>query len=105
VKAFSISAHLLVPAFGGALAVDKRQRGVNHLRCETHFVVRDVWQDCQTILRHVLTLPVWSAFMEVAAEFPEDQDVVTPQYLVFASTHGPFTRRAPQARSGCTSDS
>jgi hypothetical protein len=37
--------------------------------------------------------------MVVAAEFPEDQDVLmTLQYLVFASTHGPFTRRAPQAQ-------
>src|SRR5437016_9262429 len=49
--------HMLVRALGAALAVKERQSGVDHLRCEAHFVVREVRQNRQAILRHVLALP------------------------------------------------
>src|SRR5213080_5568907 len=61
-----LRAHLLVPALGAALAVKERQSGVDQLRCEAHFVVREVRQDCQAIQRHVLALP--AGVLQAAAE-------------------------------------
>ena len=52
-----LRAHLLVPALCAALAVQERQNGVDQLRCEAHFIVCEVRQNRQAILRHVLALP------------------------------------------------
>src|SRR5258708_16334176 len=56
-----------------ALAVKKRQGGIDQLRCDAHFVVRDVRQDRQAILRHVLTLPtgILQSTAEQLVELPE----------------------------------
>src|SRR5881396_1289174 len=61
-----LPAHLLAPALGAALAVKERQSGVDHLRGEAHFIVREIRQDCQAIQRHVLALP--AGVLQAAAE-------------------------------------
>src|SRR6266853_6265112 len=58
--------HLLAPALGAARAVQERQSSVDQLWREADFVVREIRQDRQTILRHVLALP--AGILQSAAE-------------------------------------
>jgi hypothetical protein len=48
--------YLLVPAHRAANAIEKRQSGVDQLRCDPHFMVRQVRYDRQPVLRHVSSL-------------------------------------------------
>src|SRR5713226_1872725 len=75
-----LRAHLVVPALGAVLAVQERQSGIDQLRCEAHFVVREVRQNRQAILRHVLALPA-GVLESTAEQLVELHDVLRPVHV------------------------
>src|SRR6266446_109449 len=78
-----LRAHLLVPALGAALTVQERQSGVDQLRCEAHFVVRQVRQNREPVLRHVLPLPA-GILQSTAEQLVELHLMLRPKHVAVA---------------------
>src|SRR6266545_2476256 len=79
----SLPVHLLAPALGAARAVQERQSGVGHLRCDAHFVMCHVRQYRQVILRHVLALPA-GILQSGAEQLVELHFVLRPKHVAVA---------------------
>src|SRR5215218_4679499 len=62
----SLFLDLIRPALRSALPVEEREDGASEVRREEHVVVRDIGQNRESVLRHVLTLP--ARVLEAAAE-------------------------------------